>query len=187
MYQASPESGSEAVGPIIGDTLFRAFPTELLIAFFLQSCGIYCPIDKITEETMLLLQVCQAWKELTLQTPQLWASFALDFPSTLPGPDKSEFLVSEMKGWLERSPTIPLSFKFYYPASDATCTNFIRCLLASSARWRNVSLCAPRPDMPLLQCPILRLHLRLWLPLLCPHPCPTSPLSRPRARRPKGG
>ncbi|KAJ7866910.1 hypothetical protein B0H13DRAFT_2560441 [Mycena leptocephala] len=145
--EASPESSSEAVGPIIGDTLFRAFPTELLIEIFVQSCGIYCPIGKVTEGPMLLLQVCQAWKELALQTPQLWASFALDFPSPLPGPDKSDFLVSEMKGWLERSLTVPLSFKFYYPASDATCTNFIQCILASSARWRNVSLCAPSTNL----------------------------------------
>lgn len=130
------------------DTLFTAFPVELRVEVFLQFCGMYCPIGKDTEGPVLLLQVCRAWKELALQTPQLWTSFALDF-RPFPGPKKSEFLISALKGWIDRSRNLPLSFKLRYPGpvSDATCTNLIQCILPSSARWRDVSLTVPSTSL----------------------------------------
>jgi len=128
------------------DTLFTAFPVELRVEVFLQFCGMYCPIGENTKGPMMLLQICRAWKELALQTPQLWTSFTLDF-GTLPAPQKSEFLISAMKEWINRSRNLPLSFKLHYPVFDATCTNLIQCILPSSARWRDVTLCAPSTSL----------------------------------------
>lgn len=126
------------------DTLFTAFPVELRVEVFLQFCGMYCRIDKPTEGPIMLLKICRAWKDLVLQTPQLWTSFALDF-RPLPGFEKCNFLISVMKRWIERSRNLPLSFKLHmnYPVLDATCTHLIQCILPSSPRWRNVTLYAP--------------------------------------------
>ncbi|KAJ7499329.1 hypothetical protein FB451DRAFT_34368 [Mycena latifolia] len=128
------------------DTLSTTFPVELRVEVFLQFCGMYCPIGKDTEGPLMLLQVCQAWKELALQTPQLWTSFALDFRA-LPGPKESEFIISALKGWIDRSRNLPLSFKLHYPIFDATCTNLIQCILPSSSRWRDVTLYAPSTSL----------------------------------------
>ncbi|KAJ7672875.1 hypothetical protein B0H17DRAFT_988719 [Mycena rosella] len=127
------------------DTLFTAFPVELRVEVFLQFCGMYCPIGKETEGPLMLLQVCRAWKELVLQTPQLWTSFALDFRSF--PPNQHEFLISTMKRWIDRSRNLPLSFNLHYPLPDATCTTLIQYILPLSVRWRDVTLCAPAASL----------------------------------------
>ncbi|KAJ7162604.1 hypothetical protein C8R43DRAFT_947110 [Mycena crocata] len=129
-----------------GDTLFAAFPVELRVEVFLQFCGVYCPIGKCREGPMMLLQICRAWKELALQTPQLWTSFALDF-RPLPSLQKREFLLLALKGWIDRSRNLPISFKLHYPVFDATCADLIQCILPSSIRWRDITLSAPTASL----------------------------------------
>ncbi|KAJ7477140.1 hypothetical protein B0H11DRAFT_2029863 [Mycena galericulata] len=126
------------------DTLSTAFPVELRVEVFLHFCGMYCPIGKSTEGPTMLLKICRAWRELALQTPQLWNSFTLDL-RPLPHPEKRDFLIFSMQQWIERSRNLPLSFKLRlnYPVFDATCTPLIQCILPSSPRWRDVSLLAP--------------------------------------------
>ncbi|KAJ7762823.1 hypothetical protein DFH07DRAFT_405098 [Mycena maculata] len=130
------------------DTLFAAFPVELRVEIFLQYCGMYCPIDKSTEGPIMLLKVCRAWKELALQTPQLWASFALDF-TLIHGLDKRHFFISAMKEWINRSRNLPLSFELHYEYAvfDATSTPLIQCILPSSHRWRDINLHAPSDSL----------------------------------------
>jgi len=135
-----------------GGTLFAAFPVELRVEVFLQYCGMYCPIGKVTEGPALLLQICRAWTELALQTPQLWTSFTLDFRS-MPSPRKTAFLLSATKGWIDRTRNLPLSFKLHYPVPiDAACTQLMQCILPSFPRWRDVTLYAPTASvLPLWQ------------------------------------
>jgi len=145
----SERSSGRAMDPR-SDILFTAFPVELRAEVFLQFCrdGWLCPIGKATEGPLLLLQVCRAWKELALQAPQLWTSFELVVVAkALPGPKQSEFLLSAMKRWIDRSRNLPLSFKLEYPESDATCHNLIRCILSSSARWHDVALKVPSTSL----------------------------------------
>jgi hypothetical protein len=130
------------------DALFTAFPVELRVEVFLQFCGTYCPIGKSSKGPILLLQVCRAWKALVLQTPQFWTSFALDFQPLPSSPQMSEFLISALKGWIDRSRNLPISFKLRCPDLDAaTCTSLIQCILPSSTRWRDVALHAPSASL----------------------------------------
>jgi len=129
-----------------GGTIFAAFPIELRVEIFLQFCGMYCPIGQVTEGPIMLLQICHAWTDLVLQTPQLWSSFTLDF-RPLPGPKKSAFLISAMKRWIDRSRNSPLSFRLHYPVLDVACTDLMLHLLPSSARWRDVALYAPNASL----------------------------------------
>jgi len=134
-------SGTGKAPYAYGGTMFAAFPVELRVEVFRQFCGTYCPIDKVTEGPALLLRVCRAWKELAMHTPQLWNSFTLHWP--MPGPNKTIFLISALKGWITRSRNLPLSFRLHYPAPDAACIELMQCILPSLPRWRDVTLYAP--------------------------------------------
>ncbi|KAJ7087236.1 hypothetical protein B0H15DRAFT_781625 [Mycena belliarum] len=137
----------------MSDSLFTAFPVELRVEIFLHFCEMYCPIGEATEGPLVLLQVCRSWKELALQTPQLWNSFALVI-RPVHGPKKCEFLISAMKEWINRSRNLPLSFKLHYPVFDATCAKLIQTILPASARWRDVALYAPSTSLfPLWEAP----------------------------------
>lgn len=146
---AVSESDRNTYRGVKSDTLFAALPVELRVEIFRQVCDDYCSITDITEGPILLLRVCSAWKELVLQTPQLWTSFALNFNSRrrLPGPMESEFLIRAMNRWLDRSRNLPLSFEFHCPVLDATCIDLIRPLLSASVRWRDVTLHAPSTSL----------------------------------------
>lgn len=129
-----------------GGIIFTVLPVELRVEVFLQFCGIYCPVGKFAEGPIMLLQICRAWTELVLQTPQLWSSFSVDFRS-LTGPKHRAFLISALKGWIDRSRNFPLSFKLHYPVLDATSIDVIQCIVPSLARWRNVTLYAPTASL----------------------------------------
>ncbi|KAF7354955.1 hypothetical protein MSAN_01410600 [Mycena sanguinolenta] len=134
------------VAYVPGGTFFAAFPVELRVEVFRQFCGLYCPIDKVTEGPALLLQVCPAWRELAAQTPQLWTSFTLHWP--MPSPNKTTFLLSAMKAWMKRSRNLPLSFKLHFPVPvDAACLELMQCILLSFHRWRDVTLYAPTASL----------------------------------------
>jgi len=151
LYQKDDGSGLEPSGfgkvtYVPGGTFFAAFPVELRVEVFRQFCGLYCPIDKVTEGPAFLLQVCRAWRELAAQTPPLWTSFTLHWP--MPSPNKTAFLVSGTKAWIKRSRNLPLSFKLHFPVPvDAACIELMQCILPSFHRWRDVTLYAPTASL----------------------------------------
>ncbi|KAJ6538948.1 hypothetical protein B0H19DRAFT_334273 [Mycena capillaripes] len=148
--QMSSSRNGPRVHPIMdavkGGTVFLFLPVELRVEIFLQFCGMYCPVGKFAEGPIMLLQICRAWTELVLQTPQLWSSFSVDFRS-LTGPKHSAFLISAMKGWIDRSRNFPLSFTLHYPVLDATSIDLSQSIVQSLARWRNVTLFAPTASL----------------------------------------
>jgi hypothetical protein len=154
----SPNVTSDCNAVSKSDTLFTAFPVELRVEVFLQFCGPFSAVSS-GDGPLVLLQVCRAWRQLALQTPQLWSSFALNIGPRLTGPAERELLVAKISGWISRSRSLPLSLRLHYkpdrstanPTFDPTFTDLIHCLLATSARWRNVALSAPSTSLvPLL-------------------------------------
>ncbi|KAJ7265838.1 hypothetical protein B0H12DRAFT_1230259 [Mycena haematopus] len=66
----------------------------------------------------------------------------------MPGPNKTTLLVHALKGWIERSRNLPLSFKLHYPVPvDAACSELMQCILPSFPRWRDVTLYAPTASL----------------------------------------
>ncbi|KAJ7067928.1 hypothetical protein C8F01DRAFT_581675 [Mycena amicta] len=127
----------------IVDTLFAAFPVELRVEIFRLVCGDYCPIDKNNVGPLLLMRVSRVWKNLVVQTPQLWSSFSLDVQRPLPG----RRLTNTLKRWLDQSRSAPVSFVLHYPVLDATCTKILHEFLLASGRWRDVTLRAPSASL----------------------------------------
>jgi len=157
--QSSSRWNGTALNAAKGGTVFATFPVELRVEVFLQFCGMYSVVGKTTEGPIALLQICRAWSELALQTPQLWSSFAFDSQPML-GTKQNAFLISAMKTWIDRSRNLPLSFKLHYPVLDATCTDLVQSILPSMARWRDVTLRAPSAGL-----------LPIWEAQPNSHPC----------------
>ncbi|KAF7331731.1 hypothetical protein MKEN_00052900 [Mycena kentingensis (nom. inval.)] len=127
---------------MVNDSLFATFPVELRVEIFRQYCGQFCPIDKTNHGPLLLMRVSRAWRTLTMQSPQLWSSFALNIDQPV-CPQSGRRLISLLKLWIDLSKSTLLSFSLRYPKQDAFCVGLIQTILPVSDRWREVALQTP--------------------------------------------
>ena len=88
---------------------------------------------------ILLCQVCAAWREISLGTPQLWSSFRIF------GYHSWEFKRQRFLQWLERSGALPLSFEI--SATDLDMKDYLHNhdfvvdkICSRPDRWRHVNL-----------------------------------------------
>ncbi|KAJ7291473.1 hypothetical protein C8J57DRAFT_1273112 [Mycena rebaudengoi] len=145
----------------ITPALIQHFPSELLLKIF-RSCSDF-PITlppKADEPLLLLTQVSRSWRELTLQSPELWASISVNFAQE--GTDvQAVTRISEK--WLARTgPTYQLSItaactgKF----AELTCedplrvSSFMLLVISHAHRLKHLELAFPFTALhPLLHLP----------------------------------
>ncbi|KAJ7135122.1 hypothetical protein C8R46DRAFT_1139508 [Mycena filopes] len=91
------------------------------------------------EAPLLLAQICRQWRDICLDTPNLWTS--IEFDDTQP----IEFLLT----WLSRAGnSVPLSLRIR--ASGATASLVMDIILPYSHRWQHIHLALSAAEPPLL-------------------------------------
>lgn len=112
---------------------FEQLPTEIKILCFINCLGedTERPLDyggmdedpphhlamKATDAPVLLTQVCRSWREIAIQTPQLWTSLLLFRTRRAPEDPLAktaydECLLGLLSMWIQRSGRMPLSFRW---------------------------------------------------------------------------
>ncbi|RXW23676.1 hypothetical protein EST38_g2169 [Candolleomyces aberdarensis] len=137
-------------------SLIRRFPQEILERIFTHSR----PADGYSTLSpadcpLILLRVCRRWREIAINTPQLWSSFEVTIPihlcyvpSSPPNP-KHQLRVASFLGevdrWLERSANHPLCIREPGGPSTSSAANTDHImseistkLVTRSSRWKSV-------------------------------------------------
>ncbi|RXW22079.1 hypothetical protein EST38_g3765 [Candolleomyces aberdarensis] len=160
-------------------SLIRRFPREVMELIFVHSVLAKAPgrpTFSICHPPLVLLRVCKLWREITLTTPQLWASVELTIPSHLcnsfgNAPDSKQqqrvaLFIDQFDQWLKRSESYPLSLIVRGSPLDG---GIIMQSLASklalhSCRWESIdfdiSQCGTFSDIVAESLPTLK-HARL--------------------------
>ncbi|KAK7026158.1 hypothetical protein R3P38DRAFT_3268866 [Favolaschia claudopus] len=89
-------------------------------------------------DVMVLCRVCSHWRQIAIQTPQLWVE--LKFPITIyPKDEEMSSLATET--FLERSDPLPISvFLYDMPSSDDEIAYLLPTLVAAAHRWRSLNM-----------------------------------------------
>ncbi|KAJ7748737.1 hypothetical protein DFH07DRAFT_942180 [Mycena maculata] len=77
-------------------------PLEISSEIFIQSLSLARPELGSQNIPMLLLNVCNAWANIAISTPRLWAAIHIDFP-------RAESFKQGLEAWLRRAGNCPLS------------------------------------------------------------------------------
>ncbi|KAJ7748746.1 hypothetical protein DFH07DRAFT_560618 [Mycena maculata] len=77
-------------------------PLEISSEIFIQSLSLAHPELGSQNIPMLLLNVCNAWANIAISTPRLWAAIHIDFP-------RAESFKQGLETWLRRAGNCPLS------------------------------------------------------------------------------
>ncbi|KAJ7135209.1 hypothetical protein C8R43DRAFT_929454, partial [Mycena crocata] len=154
---------------------FLTLPNEIVSEIFIHFLPEYpiCPPPMGLLSPTLLTRVCRIWREIAVQTPQLWRAFAWKFTTGGWVDEKSELL----KAWLARSSSCPLSIEVEDSLLPDT---LLDTLLSHSNRLEYGKFSASHfdPDRVRREMPSLRrLHLTLDVANL-PVTFPSLPLLR---------
>ncbi|KAJ6558227.1 hypothetical protein B0H19DRAFT_132460 [Mycena capillaripes] len=84
-------------------------PLEISSEIFLQSLPIL-PKPGLNNVPMLLLNICSAWTDIALSTPDLWTAINITFPSAEGSEDGA-------RTWLQRAGNCPLSISLVGPGT----------------------------------------------------------------------
>ncbi|KAK7063856.1 hypothetical protein R3P38DRAFT_2820820 [Favolaschia claudopus] len=89
-------------------------------------------------EVMVLCRVCSHWRQIAIQTPQLWVG--LTFPITIyPKDEKTTW--NATKTFLERSEPLPISvFLYDMASSDDEIAYLLPTLVGAAHRWRSFNM-----------------------------------------------
>ncbi|KAJ7434647.1 hypothetical protein B0H11DRAFT_2370044 [Mycena galericulata] len=122
----------------------RRLPPDIVRAIFIASLPSTrnCVMSG-QDSPLLLCQICSAWRQLALSTPQLWASLHI----VIPRRSRIDDLTEVVTVWLSRSGVVPLSLsvttsKVCDPA-DCDPTPIFSSLAAFSRRWKHISINLP--------------------------------------------
>ncbi|KAJ6516804.1 hypothetical protein C8R47DRAFT_1088394 [Mycena vitilis] len=96
-------------------------PLEISSKIFVDSLESFSDRKPNVEDApMLLLRICNSWKNLALSTPDLWAGIQITFPCCAPGFKKG------VQAWLDRASNRPLSISLCGPGIfDPGVTKFV--------------------------------------------------------------
>lgn len=95
----------------------RHIPSETLAEIFMQCLPTSAlrssyPVRDLNVAPLLLTKICRHWRNVALNTPQLWNSLHIFLPSQLT-PSACSQRIAGMKLWLRRSGALPLSLSFH--------------------------------------------------------------------------
>ncbi|KAJ3565325.1 hypothetical protein NP233_g7697 [Leucocoprinus birnbaumii] len=106
------------------------------------------------EGPMVLTQVCSAWRQIAISTPQLWTTIRL----TYRGSSLSQQAL--IRTWTQRSGSLPLTIAVMeikptgypkdYPPLNWSESEVLHELCTSSARWKELYLLLPASPLPWL-------------------------------------
>ncbi|KAF7362719.1 F-box domain-containing protein [Mycena venus] len=127
----------------------RRLPQDIIRAIFVACMpstrnAVMSPDDS----PLLLCQICSAWRQLALTTPQLWASLHIVVPS----PSKINQLTQTVGSWLSRSGIVPLSISMVTSSSyptfddiniDHDLTELLSLLADMTSRWHRIRMIPP--------------------------------------------
>ncbi|KAF7300347.1 hypothetical protein HMN09_00918000 [Mycena chlorophos] len=130
----------------------RRVPDDILSVIFLHTL----PTTRETalsrdEGPLLLMQVCQYWRALTLAVPRLWSSMHIALPPKNSDPALQLFgLKSEVERWTRRAAAVPLSIRVHasrkrYPiappsSGDSPPSILVESLLPVAHQWGMIHL-----------------------------------------------
>ncbi|KAJ2922800.1 hypothetical protein H1R20_g14272, partial [Candolleomyces eurysporus] len=139
------------IRPLRGlSSIIRRLPPEIMGRIFVHSIhsGGYSSFN-ICDAPLVLLRVCRSWREIALNTPQLWSSFEITIPSHLcymhydPDLDSSakhqrrqNSFLEEVDRWLKRSGNRPLYIALFSECFKDEMANVYGML--DAIRWKLV-------------------------------------------------
>ncbi|KAJ7776976.1 hypothetical protein DFH07DRAFT_951592 [Mycena maculata] len=110
-----------------------SLPPEITAEIFVRCLpSHHLPDLSPSRAPLLLAQVCHQWRQITLETPSLWHSFAL----------KDDSSVELLKTWLSRAGSLPLNYSLRSKDSSKA-DALIGATILHSHRWQDVSLSIP--------------------------------------------
>ncbi|KAF5356590.1 hypothetical protein D9758_008223 [Tetrapyrgos nigripes] len=148
-----------------------ALPAEILSAIFTHCL----PDDRNTtcnhsEAPLLLGRICKNWRDVSLSTPQLWASIHIVIPKLRGNPSVLCPLIhpriNGIEAWLSRSGTLPLSISVYAALLNSQVRGqgqghsesgldhireLLDILFQRSNRWRTIKLAFDNACMSILE------------------------------------
>ncbi|KAJ3801467.1 hypothetical protein GGU11DRAFT_838067 [Lentinula aff. detonsa] len=137
----------------------RRIPPETLAEIFihcLPTDSLYA-VRNLAEAPLIFTTICRDWRQIALNTPQLWSSLHFFLPSHL----SDDVFSRRMAGitlWLERSGSLPLSISFHegyendpriIPQSRPMMVSLIRSLMHFSDRMQDVYLSLSSSSFPI--------------------------------------
>ncbi|KAJ2924856.1 hypothetical protein H1R20_g12238, partial [Candolleomyces eurysporus] len=142
-------------------SLIRRFPREVMELIFTYSIPAPAPgtfTYDVCHGPLVLLRVCKMWRDIALNTPQLWTSVVPMAPfhllhshGTTSDAKRAALALEQLDQWLGRSKNYPLSISLYGPSPSTvrwdrghTMRDLASTLLTHSRRWESVNFDAPR-------------------------------------------
>ncbi|KAJ7692871.1 hypothetical protein B0H17DRAFT_512602 [Mycena rosella] len=122
--------------------------TSLIFIHCIQSTG-DLPHPSPIGAPLLLTQICRQWREIAVNTPELWQSIALVDTRS----------VEVFKTWLSRSGSLPLSFSLNC-VDPIHAASLIDACMPHAHRWQDVELALPARVLKRLDCAAPLLMLR---------------------------
>ncbi|KAJ7592560.1 hypothetical protein C8J56DRAFT_885712 [Mycena floridula] len=127
----------------------RRLPQDILREIFVRCL----PSNKaaataVTQAPLLLGRICRLWREISLSTPELWASIHIRFQFVQPfDPLRVKRLCQKAQAWIARSGTCLLTIGLTGLNRDPITNQFIQSLLDSSRRWRSIEFRGPAESL----------------------------------------
>ncbi|KIY70420.1 hypothetical protein CYLTODRAFT_488096, partial [Cylindrobasidium torrendii FP15055 ss-10] len=137
---------------LIRPSTINGLPPEILSEIFLAF--VQTVSFDVDDGPRMLESVCRLWRDITITTPRLWASFVV-----VSRPDHAVCTANTLNVFLKRSGATPLTFTFCAAFTTAATHPLLERLMDHSARWKDVSLEIPLSLLPSLN----RIHGRVGI------------------------
>jgi len=115
---------------------FRRLPYEIILMIFLM-----CPQGgNLTEAPLLLCKICRLWRNIALESPQLWCN-----PTCIIRDGRFDHGVAGLETWLKLSGQVqPLNFSLHlercYPLYSPHSNRFIEVAKSVSQCWKSLTI-----------------------------------------------
>ncbi|KAJ7650138.1 hypothetical protein FB45DRAFT_1076282 [Roridomyces roridus] len=114
-------------------------PVEVVQSIMLQSLAEKSR-PMTTESPLILTQICSLWREISLQSPELWQSISLDDDEHSPSPEI-------LDAWAIRAADRPLNISLHAIHDPET---YLQWSMLHSTRWQNIDLKLPASAFSIL-------------------------------------
>ncbi|KAJ7361294.1 hypothetical protein DFH08DRAFT_370126 [Mycena albidolilacea] len=130
----------EPLAPPIHSVPFELFADILVLALILPRAT-----DKFGSRTsgsladvLVLCRICSHWRQVGLNTPQLWAQQT--FPINLHYKKPEIIFLTVTETFLERSALLPISIHFHIMMKPSEITLLLPALIGAAHRWENLEM-----------------------------------------------
>ncbi|KAJ7916029.1 hypothetical protein B0H13DRAFT_2451136 [Mycena leptocephala] len=114
------------------DSRILLLPPEITVAIFGHCMPLRPVWPSPREAPLLLAQICRQWREICLDTPQLWASIAFG----------SKRSVELLKKWLSRARNYPLTL-YLHTLSEERAQMLMEVVKPYCSQWQDVRFVLP--------------------------------------------